>query len=91
LAGYAVTGMVTGVILQMDRREVIAAGEATPRNTFHGPGTMVMSVFLLVAVVAIGTLLGKKVLVLHIRDRYCCSVGCIWYLDESPNWPDGGE
>jgi hypothetical protein len=60
LAGYAATGTLTGVFLQMDRREVIASGEATLRNTFHGPGTMVMSLFLLVAMVAAATLLGRK-------------------------------
>jgi hypothetical protein len=60
LAGYGATGMVTGLFLQMDRREVIAAGEATLRNTFHGPGTMVMSLFLVVAMIAATTLLGKK-------------------------------
>jgi hypothetical protein len=60
LIGYAVTGMITGVIFPMDRREVIAAGEASMRNAVHGPGTAMMSLFLLLAMGFAAVLLGRR-------------------------------
>jgi hypothetical protein len=60
LIGYAVTGMVTGVIFPMNTREVLAAGEGTLRNAMHPPGTIVMSLFIVLAMVFGSTLLGKR-------------------------------
>src|SRR5829696_1050768 len=60
LIGYALTGMVTGVIFPMNTREVLAAGEGTLRNAMHPPGTIVMSLFFVLAVGFGSTLLGKR-------------------------------
>jgi Protein of unknown function (DUF998) len=60
LIGYALTGMVTGVIFPMNTREVLAAGEGTLRNAMHPPGTIVMSLFIVLAVGFGSTLLGKR-------------------------------
>jgi hypothetical protein len=60
LAGFAALGFVTGVIFPMPTREVAAAGEGTLRNTMHIPGTAVMSLSLVVAMVFGSTLLGKR-------------------------------
>jgi hypothetical protein len=60
LVGYAVTGFMGGVFFEMDRRAVLAAGEATLRNAFHPPVTVVMSLFMLLAMGFGATLLGKR-------------------------------
>lgn len=60
LAGFALFGFVTGVIFPMPTREVAAAGEGTRRNTMHIPGTAVMSLFIVLAMVFGSTLLGKR-------------------------------
>jgi hypothetical protein len=60
LIGYALTGMVTGVIFPMPTREVLAAGEGTLRNAMHPPGTIVMSLCIVLAMVFGSTLLGKR-------------------------------
>jgi hypothetical protein len=49
LIGYALTGLVTGAIFRMDTREVLAAGTGDARNALHAPGTVVMSLCLIVA------------------------------------------
>jgi len=60
LAGFAALGFVTGVIFPMPTREVAAAGEGTLRNTMHIPGTAVMSLSVVLAMVFGSTLLGKR-------------------------------
>ena len=60
LAGFAVLGFVTGVMFPMPTREVAAAGEGTLRNTMHIPGTAVMSLSLVLAIVFGSTLLGRR-------------------------------
>ena len=60
LIGYAVTGMVTGVIFPMNTREALAAGEGTLRNAMHPPGTAVMSLFLVLAMGFGAALLGRR-------------------------------
>jgi Protein of unknown function (DUF998) len=60
LLGYAATGMVTGLIFPMRPREALAAGEGTLRNTMHPPGTIVMSLFILLAIGFGATLLGRQ-------------------------------
>src|SRR5215211_6340544 len=60
LVGYAVIGFMGGVVFEMDRREVLAAGEATLRNSFHPPVTAVMSLFMLLAMGFGATLLGRR-------------------------------
>ena len=60
LIGYALTGMVTGVIFPMNTRETLAAGEGTLRNAMHPPGTIVMSLFIVLAMVFGSTLLGNR-------------------------------
>jgi hypothetical protein len=60
LLGYAVAGMVTGVFFPMKPREALAAGEATLRNAMHPPGTIVMSLFTVLAMGFGATLLGKR-------------------------------
>jgi hypothetical protein len=60
LVGYAAFGMVTGVVFPMPTREAVAAGQGTLRNTMHIPGTMVMSLFFVLAVVFGSKLLGKR-------------------------------
>ena len=44
----------------MSIREVLAAGEATLRNAMHPPGTIVMSLFLVLAMAFGSTLLGRR-------------------------------
>ena len=60
LIGYAVTGMVTGLFFPMKPREALAAGEATLRNTMHPPGTIVMSLFTVLAMGLGAKLLGRR-------------------------------
>ena len=60
LIGYALTGMVTGVFFPMKPREALAAGEGTLRNAMHPPGTIVMSLFIVLAMGFGATLLGKR-------------------------------
>jgi Protein of unknown function (DUF998) len=60
LIAYAVTGSVTGIFFPMDTREVLATGERTLHNAVHGPGTAVMSLFLVLAMGFGSTLLGKR-------------------------------
>src|SRR5829696_3929661 len=60
LLGYAVTGMVTGVFFPMKPREALAAGEATLRNAMHPPGTIVSSLFVVLAMGFGATILGRR-------------------------------
>jgi hypothetical protein len=60
LLGYALTGMVTGVFFLMKTREALAAGEGTLRNAMHPPGTIVMSLFTVLAMGLGATLLGRR-------------------------------
>jgi hypothetical protein len=60
LAGYAAFGFVTGVIFPMKTREALAAGEGTLRNAMHPVGTIVMSLFTVLAMGSGATLLGKR-------------------------------
>jgi hypothetical protein len=60
LLGYAVTGMVTGVFFPMNTREALAAGEGGLRNAMHPPGTIVMSLFMVLAMAFGATLLGRR-------------------------------
>jgi hypothetical protein len=60
LTGFAAFGFVTGVIFPMPTREVAAAGKGTLRNNMHLPGTAVMSLSLVLAMVFGSTLLGKR-------------------------------
>jgi hypothetical protein len=60
LLGYALTGMVTGVFFPMKTREALAAGEGTLRNAMHPPGTIVMSLFIVLAMAFGSTLLGRR-------------------------------
>ena len=60
LIGYAVTGMVTGLFFPMKPREALAAGEATLRNAMHPPGTIVMSLFTVLAMGLGAKLLGRR-------------------------------
>jgi hypothetical protein len=60
LAGYAATGMVTGLMFPMRPREALAAGEGTLRNAMHPPGTAVMSLFFVLAMGFGATLLGER-------------------------------
>jgi drug/metabolite transporter (DMT)-like permease len=60
LAGFSVFGFVTGVFFPMPTREAAAAGEGTLRNTMHIPGTIVMSLSLVLAMVFGSTLLRKR-------------------------------
>jgi hypothetical protein len=60
LAGYAVTGAVTGVFLSAPTREVLEAGEETWRNTMHLPGTAVSVLCILLAIGFGSTLLGGR-------------------------------
>ena len=62
LIGYALTGMVTGVFFPMKTREALAAGEGTLRNAMHPPGTIVMSLFIVLAMAFGATLLGRRFL-----------------------------
>ncbi len=58
--GYALTGMVMGVIVPTKSREALAAGEATLRNAMHPPGTIAMSLFTVLAMAFGSTLLGRR-------------------------------
>ena len=60
LAGYAVTGAVTGVFLSAPTRETLEAGEETWRNTMHLPATAVSVLCILLAIVFGSTLLGRR-------------------------------
>jgi hypothetical protein len=62
LIGYALTGMVTGVFFPMKTREALAAGEGTLRNAMHPPGTIVMSLFIVLAMSYGARLLGRRFL-----------------------------
>jgi hypothetical protein len=60
LIGYAAFGFAGGVLFPMKPREALAAGEGTLRNTMHIPATVVMSLFIVLAVGFGSTLLGKR-------------------------------
>jgi hypothetical protein len=60
LVGYAATGMVTGVLFRMNTREALVAGEGDLRNAMHPPGTVVQSLFLLLAMGVGSRLLGRR-------------------------------
>lgn len=60
LAGYAVTGFLTGLFFPMNTREALAAGEAGFRNAMHPVGTGVMSLFLLAAIAAASRLFDAR-------------------------------
>jgi hypothetical protein len=60
LLGFAVTGMVTGVIFPMNTREALAAGEGGLRNAMHPVGTIVMSLFIVLAMAFGSGLLGRR-------------------------------
>ena len=60
LLGYAAFGMAGGAVFPMKPREALAAGEGTLRNAMHIPATMVMSLFILLAMGFGATLLGKR-------------------------------
>jgi hypothetical protein len=60
LAGFALLGFVTGVIFPMPTREAAAAGKGTLRNTMHIPGTALMSLCIVLAMVFGSTLLGNR-------------------------------
>jgi amino acid transporter len=60
LVGYVLTGMLTGVIFPMNTRESLAAGEGGLRNAMHPPGTIVMSLFIVLAMAFGSKLLGRR-------------------------------
>jgi Protein of unknown function (DUF998) len=60
LVGFAVFGTVTGLFFNMDRREVIAAGQDTLRSAMHLPGTAVMALCILLAMGFGSRLHGKR-------------------------------
>ena len=60
LLGYAASGMAGGVVFPMNTREALAAGEGTLRNAMHIPATMVMSLFIVLAMGFGASLLGKR-------------------------------
>ena len=60
LLGYAASGMAGGVVFPMNTREALAAGEGTLRNAMHIPATMVMSLFIVLAIGFGASLLGKR-------------------------------
>ena len=60
LLGYAASGMAGGVVFPMKPREALAAGEGTLRNAMHIPATIVMSLFILLAMGFGASLLGKR-------------------------------
>lgn len=60
LVGYVVFGFIGGMITPMNTREILAAGAASSRNAFHGPMTMVSSIFCAAAIVFGGRLLGTR-------------------------------
>lgn len=60
LAGYAAAGFITGTFFPMATREILAADEGTLRNTMHIPGTMVMSLFIVLAMGFGSRVLGER-------------------------------
>jgi hypothetical protein len=60
LTAYALTGAAGGGIFNMDRREVIAAGDASWRNAMHPPATIVMSLLVVGAIVAASRMLDNR-------------------------------
>lgn len=60
LVGYTVFGFVAGTITPMTTRAVMAAGEDTQRNAFHGPLTLVSDLFLAAGMGFAGQLLGTR-------------------------------
>lgn len=60
LVGFAVFGTLGGGVFEMERREVMAAGQGTLRGTMHLPATAVMTLFLLVAMIFGARLLSKR-------------------------------
>jgi hypothetical protein len=60
LAGYAVTGAVTGVFLSAPTRETLEAGKETWRNILHLPATAVSVLCILLAMGFGSPLLGRR-------------------------------
>ena len=60
LLGYAAFGFAGGVLFPMRPREALAAGEAGLRNAMHPPLTIVMSLFIVLAMAFGATLLGRR-------------------------------
>ena len=60
LLGYTSFGFVAGTITPMATREAMAAGQDIARNAYHGPLTLVSDLFLALAMVFAGQLLGKR-------------------------------
>jgi hypothetical protein len=60
LVGFAAFGFVAGTITPMATREIMAAGDDTLRNSFHGPLTLVSDLFLMAGMGFTGRLLGKR-------------------------------
>lgn len=60
LVGYTIFGFVAGTITPMATREAMAASEDTLRNVFHGPLTLVSSLFLMMGMGFAGQLLSKR-------------------------------
>lgn len=60
LVGFAIFGAFGGGVFEMERREVMAAGENTLRGALHLPATGVMTLSLLVAMIFGARLLGKR-------------------------------
>jgi hypothetical membrane protein len=60
LVGFAVFGTLGGGVFEMERREVMAAGQGTLRGTMHLPATGLMTLCLLVAMIFGARLLGKR-------------------------------
>jgi hypothetical protein len=60
LVGFAAFGFVAGTITPMATRDVMAAGDDTLRNSFHGPLTLVSDLFLMAGMAFTGQLLGKR-------------------------------
>src|SRR5918994_5522106 len=60
LLGYAAFGVAGGLVFPMRPREALAAGEGTLRNAMHIPATVVMSLFIALAMGFGAALLGKR-------------------------------
>ncbi len=60
LVGFAVFGTLGGGVFEMERREVMAAGQDTLRGAMHLPATGLMTLCLLVAMISAARLLGKR-------------------------------
>ena len=60
LLGYAAFGFAGGVLFPMKPREALAAGEEKLRNVMHIPATVVMSLFIVLAMGFGATLLWKR-------------------------------